>query len=591
MSGPWEKYGAMPAADATIDSPATAATPAGPWAKYQTPAAAPSQATPALPETAKPEAAKPAGLSMTSDIHGDALPQRTTSFLKGLRDPIDGGAQLLTKILPESVVQAGNAANNWLADKTGLVGKLPPGGVDQQVREGEQAYQQTRAANGESGFDGNRILGNILNPVNFSLATAMPKAASLIGRIGTSAATGAASSALAPVNSEDFAGEKIKQVGMGAALGGAAPVVTGAIARLVSPRASTDANLKLLKDEGVQTTIGQTLGGRWNALEEKLQSVPILGDMISVARGKAREQFNTAAINRATAPVGVKVPGSGQDAVKQAGDALGTAYQKALAQVQHVPFDPQFHGQLAQLQGMAQSLVPGMGAKFSKTLNDVVLGRVGPQGSMLGSVYKDVDSELGQIAARYGKSPMASEAEFGDAVAQLQNLLKQQMMRTNPAVARQLQAADLGWANLVRVEGAAKAAHNAEGVFTPGQLNAAIRAADDSTRGRAVARGTALMQDLGNAGQTVLGNKVPNSGTADRAFANIGALASGAISPAIPASLIAGGATYTGPIQSLLRSAVSARPQMAQPAAEAVRKITPLLVPLSTGLGLGLAKE
>ena len=43
-------------------------------------------------------------------------------------------------------MQAGNAANNWLADNTGLVGRLPEGGVNQQVREGEAAYQASRGA-------------------------------------------------------------------------------------------------------------------------------------------------------------------------------------------------------------------------------------------------------------------------------------------------------------------------------------------------------------------------------------------------------------------------------------------------------------
>ena len=57
---------------------------------------------------------------------------------------------------------------------------------------------------------------------------------------------------------------------------------------------------------------------------------------------------------------------------------------------------------------------------------------------------------------------MASESELGDAVQQLQSLLNQQMRRSNPDVADQLAKNDLGWANLVRVEGAAKAGKNAE---------------------------------------------------------------------------------------------------------------------------------
>lgn len=514
--------------------------------------------------------------------------------VKGLRDPIDGGAQLLTNMLPDSIVQAGNAANNWLADKTGLVGKLPEGGVDQQVRQGEQAYQKARADNGESGIDGYRLLGNVVNPANIAAGTRLPQAASLAGRVGIGALFGAGSGALTPVGDGDansFVGDKIKQVGMGAIAGGSVPVATGAISRLVSPNASTNTNLQMMKDEGINPTIGQTLGGAWNNMEQKLQSVPILGDAIASARGNARDQFNNAAINRATAPIGVKIQGAGQDAVKQAGDALSGTYDNALSQVQHVTLDNAFHTDMNQLMGMSQNLVPSMQNKFGKTVNDLLVSRLSPQGSLTGAAYKDIDSELGQIASRFGKSQMASESEYGDAVGQLKNLLKQQMMRSNPQVATQLQAADQGWANLVRVEQAAKAAHNNEGIFTPGQLNGAIRGADDSVRGRAVGRGTALMQDLGNAGQTVLGNKYPDSGTAGRVMGSIGALATGVLHPAIPASLIGGAAMYLPPIQKAMTAAVSSRPQIAQPVAGAIRKYATSLLPLGTQLGLEPSKK
>lgn len=77
---------------------------------------------------------------------------------------------------------------------------------------------------------------------------------------------------------------------------------------------------------------------------------------------------------------------------------------------------------------------------------DLLVFRLSPQGSMLGETYKKVDSELGAIASRWGKSSSASEADLRDAVGQLQNLLNQQMRRSNPHVADQLQAIDTGWA-------------------------------------------------------------------------------------------------------------------------------------------------
>lgn len=515
---------------------------------------------------------------------------RTEKVIQGMRDPIDGGAQLLERMLPQSIVNAGNRINNIIADKTGLLARVPEGGVDQMVRERESQYQQGRAAAGESGFDGYRLAGNVASPVNLAAGARLPQLATLGGRVTMGTAMGAASGALTPVYGNDFGAEKLKQIGIGAAGGGVTPMVTKALSRVISPNATRNANLQLLKSEGVRPTAGQALGGRWNAFEEKLQSLPIMGDAIASARTRSLNDFNNAAINRASGQVGAKVEGVGQNAVREAGDALSDAYQSAMSQVRAVRLDQQFNADLSQLHGMSQSLAPDLSRRFDKTLRDVVMRKVSPQGSILGGSYKEIDSELGNLVSRYAKSTVASEQEFGDAVAQMQNLLRQQMIRSNPQVAEKIAKADAGWANLVRIEGAAKSAKNAEGLFTPAQLNTAVQSADDSVRGRAVSRGKALMQDLSNAGQSVLGNRVPNSFTTDRALIAGGALGSYFVNPAIPAALAGGAAMYSRPAQNTLAALISSRPQSAQAVANAFDQYAPTLIPLGAQIGLGFNK-
>lgn len=511
---------------------------------------------------------------------------RTDRVIKGIRDPIDGGAQLLTNALPSGVVEAGNRLNNWLADKTGLVGRLPEGGVDQQVKEQEAAYQAARGP--DAGLDAYRVLGNVVSPANLAIASGAPLAATLAGRVGVGALTGGASAALNPTMGDDFWAEKLKQVGTGAALGGVTPLVTGAIGRVISPKASTNENLQLLKDSGVQPTVGQSLGGWANRAEEKAMSLPIVGDMITASRERAREQFNKAAINRAVAPIGEKVDDAGQAGIQKAGDLLSQAYDDAIGKVKAVKFDNQFAQDVGQLRSMAQNMSPEMAKRFNTTIDDVLQPKISANGSMLGTTYKQIDSKLGQEAAKFGKSADPLQQELGDAYKQLQSLLKQQAARSNPGFAEAIKKADTGWANLVRVEGAGKAAQNAEGVFTPAQLNAAIRQADGSVRGRSMARGTALMQDLGNAGQQVLGNKVPNSGTADRLMLGGAGLGAYFVDPLIPAGLLTGAAMYTQPVQSVLRAAVSARPQAAQSVSNSLLQASPRLLPSATQVGLGL---
>lgn len=524
---------------------------------------------------------------------------RLDRFKFGAMDPVVGASQLIEHVLPEGANKAMRNASNFILGKLGSAKRLPEEGIDGMVREREVDYQAARRASApqsitslvtgkpmEPGFDGWRLTGNVLSPANLVAASRIPAAASLAGRMGIGAAAGAGTGALAPVTEGDFAAEKAKQMAAGAAGGAAFPALTSGLARVVMPKAASNANLQLLKEAGVRPTIGQTLGGRWNAVEEKLQSVPILGDAISKARGQAMNQFNSAAINRATGKVGQNVDKIGQDGVHEAGTKIGAAYDDALSSFGGIQLDNRFAQEAAQLQSMAGNLTPDMQRLFDKTYRDVLVGRLSPNGTLLPDTFKKVDSELGHIGSQYSKSATASEKEAGAAIKQLRQILREQAMRTNPDAAGKLKAADRAYANLVRVEGAAKAAHNNEGVFTPAQLNMAIRTADDSVRKRSVARGTALMQDLGNAGQTVLGNRVPNSGTTDRAL-----LAGGAglfINPMIPAGLLGGAGLYTSPVQRLLTGAVSSRPQSAQAIAEALKKGAPMTFPLGAQVGLGL---
>lgn len=518
-------------------------------------------------------------------------------FKRGLMDPIDGGAQLLTKALPEGVVRAGNDLNNFIADKTGLVGRLPAGGVDQQIREQEAAYQAQRKASGESGFDAARLAGNILSPANLAIPGA---SGAVVGRVAPAAGRGAqavASSAiggglsalLSPVTEGDFLKTKAQQVALGLGAGAAVPAIAGGIGRVISPNASKNPMLQMLKSEGVQPTIGQTLGGRMNALEEKAMSIPVLGDAIANARRGAVETFNRAAINRATAPIGQQVDEVGQRGVAAAGNAISDAYASGKNALRYFRIDPQGAQELSTLKAMSQQL-PEKEQRAFDAVWSYLRSEVSPNGSLTADSYKRIDSKLGAEIGRFSKSPDAYQQQVADALKEMQRVLDQSLRRSNPQAAKMLGAADEAYANLVRVEGASKAAQNSEGVFTPAQLNAAIRGADKSVRNRAVSRGEALMQDLGNAGQTVLGNKVPDSGTAGRAL-TAGAITLGGgavINPAIPIGLVGGAAMYSRPMQSLLNAAVTSRPQSAQLVADSIQESAPRLGPAAAQVLRGL---
>lgn len=510
---------------------------------------------------------------------------RTEKIAAGAMDPIHGGAQLLTKALPDGIVNAGNRANNWLADKTGLVARVPDGGVDRMVRDREQEYQARRTSGGESGFDGYRVIGNVLSPANIALARAMPVAGAISTRMGMGAAGGAASGLVAPVTDGNFSDEKLKQAGLGAVFGGITPAVTGAISRAISPKASINPDLKLLKGEGVKPTLGQTLGGLANSLEEKAQSIPVVGDLIARNRLAAREQFNNAAINRATAPINQKVSGAGTAAVKEAGDLIGDAYTKAKSQLGSFRLDQQGNSELSNLRMMASS---GLEGRERSTFNKYFKDYISQNRAFTPEKFKELDSKLTSDIAKFGSGD-AYQQKLGDALKEIQRAITENAKRANPQAAKMLSEADAAYANLVRVEGASVGAKGADGIFTPGQLLTAVRGADKSVRDRSTARGTALMQDLASAGQNVLGNKVPDSGTAGRLLLSGGLGAAGMTDLGVTAGLLGTGLAFnSAPVQSLLRGLVSSRPELAQPVADALRKASPGLIPAGAQVGLGL---
>lgn len=512
---------------------------------------------------------------------------RTEKVVMGIADPIHGGAQLLTKILPDSVVQAGNKANNWLADKTGLVARLPEGGVDQQVRQREADYQGRRASAGDTGFDWWRTGGNIISPVNKALP--FTSAAPLATRVAVGAASGAGSAALAPVSSGEFWDTKRDQVLTGAAFGGATPVVASGVSRVVSPKASTNPQIAKLRSEGITPTAGQILGGAASRTEEKLSSLPLVGDAIAGAKLRSVDQLNRAVAGRALSPVGAKLPegATGRDAVEFVGDTLGKKYDELLPRLT-VRADQQFSADINSLRGMVRngSMDPKYANQFDRYMRANVLGKFKGQNALTGQTAKDIESDLGQEIARYSRSQDPDAMLYSDALKEVQSNLRGLVERSNPVAAKELKAINTGYANFKRMERAAAGVGAEDGVFSAGQLQSAVKALDRSKDKRKFSRGEALLQDLSDPAKAVLGSKVPNSGTADRSFMALATL----LDPKAAAMALTAPVLYSQTGQRALAGLLASRPQGAEAAANALRQASPGLGLLSTQVGLNLLR-
>ncbi len=493
-------------------------------------------------------------------------------FLQGASDLVTGGAQMLVNSLPESLVDTVNSGVQAINDLpvigpvTEAIGIRPATAeqMNQQVAQDEQQYQEARRATGQEGMDWWRLAGNVAGTLPMSGAA--PAAATGLGRVAVGAGQGALFGGLQPVTDGPYAENKLFQMGTGAAAGGAIAGVGNALARLVSPRASTNPQVQTLLDEGVVPTPGQIMGGTARQVEDKAMSVPILGDAIRSARNRGIEELNEAALNRVVAPLGQTVNATGREGVRQANSIISQAYDDVLPRVTFRA-DGQFARELGQLQQMAASMPPAQAQQFENIVRTQVGSRLTPQGVATGRNFKDIESELGRLAQDYLHSGAAGERQLGTALSELQRSMREALQRTNPDVASELGKINQSYAILTRIQRAAGGSGATDGVFTPAQLSSAVRASDRSARKGAFARGDALMQDLSDAAKGVMQGTVPNSGTADRLLLSGGAAI---VSPMSALGLGAASAPYLPAINRLAAAALARRPQFAPRVAEAI---------------------
>lgn len=377
--------------------------------------------------------------------------------------------------------------------------------------------------------------------------------------------------------------DRVKGATLGAATAGIVDKSIGAIARVVSPQSSP--KVQALREIGVEPTPGQALGGTARSIEEKLTSVPVLGGMIKRAEGRARDQFNIGAINKALAPAGLSLPKGtppGREAVDAAMNLFDDAYSRAIPSGTRVPYNQPMRDQMEAISAEAADLLDDQGMKaVQRQIRKITQPGSSGGTSMTGERAKEIISELRTEARRYSSSQLVSEQNVGEVISQIEAAFNRQLRQSLPPESgAMLGSVDRAYANWKRLERAAASLGAEGGAFTPAQMQNAIRAMDNSANKRQFARGGALMQDVSEAGKTVLGSKVPNSGTADRGLL-AAMLASGggyAVDPALGMGIAAGiGApslAYSGVGQSLLAKLLTGRQGTGfKSAGEAIRRL------------------
>jgi hypothetical protein len=361
-------------------------------------------------------------------------------------------------------------------------------------------------------------VGNILGNVGlFAPTAAIPGANTMTG----AALIGAATNALTtPGSSMD----RFKAAGMGAVGGAAGTGLAGLLSRATP--AAVPANVGLLQREGVSLTPGQNIGGAMKSLEDKATSWPLIGNVINSARTRGIEDFNRAAIGRVTAPmdaagIPLQVSGVGRTAMQDMRTGLGDAYDTVLARSSANALEPTFVQNMANLRQLVSGLPAQEARAFNNIIDREIAQRMAPNGMINAENLQMAKSGLGTQATNFATSSDAYQRNLGQALKQAQVEFQDLVRRSNPQNASELKAIDTAYANFKRLQRAAAGVGAEEGVFTPAQLYSATKAMDKTKDKRAFSEGSALLQDLAEAGKSVLPSKVPDSGTPGRLMANI----------------------------------------------------------------------
>lgn len=369
--------------------------------------------------------------------------------------------------------------------------------------------------------------------------------------------------------------------GLGALAGGAvgerAMRGVGAVARGV-----TDPAVQRLRDLGVPMTVGQVvrnggvLGRTIGKLEEAAASIPLVGSQVAQRFDDGLRGVNRAAFDIGAETTGNQVQDIGSAGIGQLRQLVGDQYDRALNGVNvGIPTDPGAVADISAALARTNDL-PQVGRDAADALRYRIEGGTDDAGNMSGRDFQEAYRGLARDGRAAANGPYAHE--FAGIMRDGQDALAGALERQNPGAFGQF--VDANTANrrtnvLADAVNAAKNRPDGVDIFTPAQLNTADANSATRLTGRLnSASGNRPFYQLATDAQQVMGNRLPNSGTADRGLAALalGGLGGAGVGAAsgdtetgtatglgAALALIAGGSRAG---QELLTGAILARPAL-----------------------------
>ena len=382
-----------------------------------------------------------------------------------------------------------------------------------------------------------RLPAEIVGSLPYGIAGAGLKALGKAGLYGAAYGAGAADD-----------GDRISS-----AIGGG---VLGAGLQKFSPQITDEAR-KLLK-KGVPLTIGQSLGGTAKMTEEAIAGIPIMGGVVKAAQRDAAEGFNRQVFNEALAPIGEKISAGkvGSDAFEEAISKISKRYDDIIPNVgvEIAESGEQIANRLSNQ--ISPLMLPELKRILARELDQRVVN-----GRLSGEAFKKAQSAIRTKAYKMSRSSDAFQQELGEALSAVSFEITASLKNVSPELAGKLAKTDTAYSRLVPLQSAAIKGEAREGVFTPAQLQQAIKQ-DEGMTSR-LAKGQAPLQELARAGRATVGEQLGDSGTATRNFVTnllMGGGAGATVGMPTTGAIVGGGlsALYTSPMQSALRTSLPA---------------------------------
>ncbi|HVZ60670.1 MAG TPA: hypothetical protein VG892_07785 [Terriglobales bacterium] len=521
-------------------------------------------------------------------------PTAASSQPTGLADPKGYASSFIRN--------AANAATFNLADPAAAaVGALFPikGWTSTKPTYGERYQELLNLSRGDTAAGqqahpifslGSSIIGGALNPV----AHALPIPKTLGGAVGQGMLVGGAYGAGGSIGTSKDLKDAAVQTGTGAAVGGAvAPVAYLAGKLIAGAKRTPEANV--LHEAGVPLTVGESVGGAPQTLEDATTHIPMLGTAIKNRKLESVVGFNRAAYNRALEPLGVKYPADapiGNAGIDKIANTIGDAYDGVFKGARLKNSDT-FANNISQAVDDASNLLPKERVtSITKNINRLITGKFDQNGELSGAALQAAKN---WIAEQARSTPTASIDDRATAAAygKILDAMKNGIAESDPDKGALLRAADAAYRRFLVIQQAGTFNNTGKraGVFTADQLGSALRSSDLSAHRGAFARGKLPMQDLVQAGQKILPSTVPDSGTAVRGLVEAAPwlLAGHAVSPgaATVGSLALGGGTalYSKSGQSLAQALMHGAPETRAALSEIPMTMLPGAIAMLSGPG------